>query len=146
MDRELKEQYIHALFRFRKIGVNLPQLSELNMTEITILKNIVKGSDCSHHNMSVSEMQSKLHITKSAISQMMNSLEKKGYIEREIDKADRRKIVATLTPRGEDILKEAKRNVDQRLEETISRFGKENTKQLIILLNQLSDIVEDISL
>ena len=146
MDRELKEEYIHALFRFKRMGMNMPQLSDVSMAEIVIMKDIAKTSDCPHHNMSVQDMQSKLHITKSAISQMMSSLEKKGYIEREIDKSDRRKILSTLTPTGENVLKGAKKHADQRLETIISRFGKENTKQLIVLLNKLSDIAEDLTL
>ncbi len=71
---------------------------------------------------------------------MMNSLEKKGYINREIDKVDRRKVIVTLTKAGKEVWKETKESADNNLEEFISRLGDEKTKQLIALLNDVSDI------
>ena len=140
MDKSLKEQYMQAMMRFRKICMILPQRSDLNMTELIVMKGIARNSSLSDNNTTVSEIQSKLHITKSAISQMMNSLEKKGYINREIDKVDRRKVIVTLTKAGKEVWKETKESADNNLEEFISRLGDEKTKQLIALLNDVSDI------
>ncbi|OLS01924.1 MarR family winged helix-turn-helix transcriptional regulator [Tissierella creatinophila] len=144
MDKVLKEQYLYAMFRFTKVGMILPQKSDLNMTELIIMKGVAENSSFTDNNISTSEIQSKLHITKSAISQAINSLEKKGYIERKIDTADRRKIIVTLTQTGENSLNEIKEFVNQILEEAISRLGSENTKQLTVLLNQASDTFEDL--
>ncbi len=144
MDRALKDQYLYAMFRFRRVGMILPQGSDLNMTELIIMKDVVDNSSFSDNSIRTSEIQRELHITKSAISQAINSLEKKGYIERKTDTADRRRIIVTLTPTGEEVFEEIKQNVNQIMEEAISRLGEENTKQLIVLLNQASDISEDI--
>ncbi len=138
MDKSLKEQYMQAMMRFRKICMILPQRSDLNMTELIVMKGIARNSSLSDNNTTVSEIQSKLHITKSAISQMMNSLEKKGYIKREIDKADRRKVIVTLTKVGKEVWKETKESADNNLEEFISRLGDEKTKQLIPQNAQIS--------
>ncbi|MDY0235424.1 MAG: MarR family transcriptional regulator [Gudongella sp.] len=144
MDKALKDQYMNAMFRFKKAGMILAQRSDLNMTELMLMKGVAKNSLFSGDNMNLSEIHNKLHITKSAISQMMNSLEKKGYIEREIDKTDRRKVIVTLTRTGLDVLKEARESSNQIFEEIISRLGDENTKQLIELLDKVSDITEDL--
>ena len=71
MDKSLKEQYMQAMMRFRKICMILPQRSDLNMTELIVMKGIARNSSLSDNNTTVSEIQSKLHITKSAISQIL---------------------------------------------------------------------------
>lgn len=144
MDEILKEQYMRAVIRFRKVGIILPYISDLNTTELVVMQGIERNCPYSDNNISMSEVQEGLHITKSAISQVMNSLEKKGFVERRIDVEDRRKIVATLTQAGKDILEETKISANSNLNKIISHLGDENAKQLITLLNQVSDISEEI--
>ena len=91
------------------------------------------------------ELQKKLFISKPAVSQMYKSLEKKGYIYRETDKNDRRKVVVTLTPKGHEILQQVKEYFDDRLAEIITEFGEENTIQLIELFNRFADISESLN-
>ncbi|MDR3344387.1 MAG: winged helix DNA-binding protein [Oscillospiraceae bacterium] len=99
---------------------------------------------CNDKSVNMAQIQSNTHITKAAISQMFTSLEKRGYVVRETDKTNRRKITVELTPAGERILEEAQKQVDGMLEKTIARLGEEKAWQLIGLLEELSDIAEDI--
>lgn len=142
MDKSLKKQYMRAILRFRKVGMTLPQASDLNMTELVVMRGLEKN--CSDSNTGVAEVQKQLHITKSAISQMMTSLEKKRYIERMIDPEDRRKRIVTLTDAGKDVLNKTKETTNYNLNEIFSSLGDKNIKQFIDLLNQVSDISEDL--
>ena len=142
MNKNLKKQYMRAILRFRKVGMILPQAADLNMTELVVMRGLEKNCPDSNSNTGIAEVQKQLHITKSAISQMMTSLEKKGYIERTIDPDDRRKRVVTLTKTGKDILNKTKKATNHNLNEILSGLGEENTKQFINLLNQVSDISE----
>jgi DNA-binding MarR family transcriptional regulator len=144
MDKALKEQYMRAIIRFRKIALILPYSSNLSINELVVMRGLEDNCPYSEGSINISEIKSELHITKSAISQMMNSLEKKGFIERKIDTNDRRKIVVTLTQTGKDILEETKKSANNNLNKIISNLGDENTKQLINLLNQVSDISEEL--
>ena len=144
MDKALKEQYMRAIIRFRKIAIILPYSSNLGINELVVMRGLEDNCPYSEGSINISEIKSELHITKSAISQMMNSLEKKGFIERKIDTNDRRKIVVTLTQTGKDILEETKKSANNNLNKIISNLGDENTKQLINLLNQVSDISEEL--
>lgn len=144
MNKALKEQYLYAVFRFRRVGKVLAQGSDLNMTELIIMKDVADNASFPYNTIRTSEIQNELHITKSAISQAINSLEKKGYIEREVDISDRRRIIVKLTPTGEEVFQEAQSFVDEILDEAISRLGTENTKRLTTLLNQASDISEEL--
>ncbi|MFA9379818.1 MAG: MarR family winged helix-turn-helix transcriptional regulator [Acetanaerobacterium sp.] len=144
MDETLKEQLVHAMLRFKKVGMTFPPGLDIRMGELFVMSGIAKRTSCPDKNVNVSDIQSNLYITKPAVSQMLNALEKKGYVIREIDKSDRRKIAVTLTDHGQDILKQTKEYTDQMLETVISRFGEENTWQLIKLFSLLSDITEDL--
>lgn len=144
MDKNLKKQYMRAILRFRKVGMTLPQASDLNMTELVVMRGLERNCPNSDSNTGVAKVQKQLHITKSAISQMMTSLEKKGYIERMIDPEDRRKRIVTLTAAGKDVLNKTKETTNHNLNEIFSSLGDENIKQFINLLNQVSDISEDL--
>ena len=144
MDKLLKEEIVHALFRFRKVGMILPQRSDLNMTELLVMRRIEEMSTLVDNSINLSEIHCNLHITKSAISQMLGSLEKKGYIERSIDTTDRRKVLVNLTQTGIEIMQETKESVNNHLGEIVSRLGNENTEQLISLLERVSDISEEL--
>ena len=140
MDSDLKEQLARSMFRFKKIGIHFPPELGVHTGEFFLLRRIAKNS-CS----SVADIQSKLFITKPAVSQMFNSLEKKGYIKREIDSNDRRKFVVTLTPKGHEILQDMQEYFKKMLTEMISRFGEDNTRQFIELFNRFANISDQLN-
>ncbi len=144
MDQSLKEQLVHAMFRFRKAGMTFPPGLDIRMSELFLMNGIAENASCPDKNVSVSDIQGDLPITKPAVSQMLNALEKKGYINREIDKSDRRKIAVTLTAQGLEILKQTREFADQAMETVISRFGEGNTRHLIELITLMADISEDL--
>lgn len=144
MDNELRDRLIHAMFRFKKVGMIFPPGLELHMGELYVMRSINGKCPCPEHNNAVSDLPKHMMISKPAISQLLNGLEKKGYINREIDKSDRRKISATLTPKGEEILGVAKDYADKMLDTVIARFGEENILQLLALFNRLTDISEEV--
>ncbi len=146
MDKGLQKELANSIFRFRKVGQTFHQGIRLHMSEVFILHKISENEFDSKHNALMSDIQCELHITKPAISQTLNSLEKKGYINRLIDEKDRRRFILKLTPKGERTVASLKQHIDQVMEEIISRFGEENTNQLIKLFNRFADISEEVKL
>ncbi len=144
MDSSLKDQLIASIHRLKKVGSNFPQDFGLNIGEFFVMERISQNIPCSGTDITASKMQWHRHFTKPAVSQMLNSLEKKGYIHREINKNDRRRIVVTLTENGGTILKQAKSYFNDRLDMIIAQFGEENTRQLISLVILFTDITESL--
>ncbi|AEV29224.1 transcriptional regulator [Sphaerochaeta pleomorpha str. Grapes] len=144
MDVLLKEEFIAAMHRFKKVGRSFLPCCGINMGEFFVMERISRDMPCSSTDISASEMQNHPQFTKPAVSQMLNSLEKKGYVHREIDKNDRRRIVVTLTADGEEVLKQGKTNFNNLVNQAIARFGEENTRQFISLVARLTDITEDL--
>ncbi|MDR3314369.1 MAG: transcriptional regulator [Oscillospiraceae bacterium] len=143
MHDDLKKSYIQVLFRFRKTGLDFPKISDLNITELFVMAGISNNAFLDKSSCNLTEIQNNTHITKGAISLMFTSLEKRGYVIRETDKTNRRKITVALTPEGERVITEAQKQADALLDATLSRFGAEKSQQLVALLNELSDITDE---
>ena len=67
-------------------------------------------------------------------------VEKKNYITREIDPKDRRKVSISATPEGKAAAEESKKKYDEMWSELLDRFGEENMRQLIRLINELDSL------
>ena len=91
-------------------------------------------------NLDVPKMQKKLNISKPAISYILNTLEKKKYITREIDPKDRRKVSISATPEGKAAAEKSKKKYDEIWDEILTRFGEDNMRQLLQLMHDLDDL------
>lgn len=144
MDRDLRDRLVQTMLRFKKLGMIFPQGLDIRMGELMVMKSIEDATPGDGKNIFVSDIQGQHFMTKPAISQILNGLEDKAYLRRKIDKTDRRKIAVTLTPKGLDILAQSKAHADNMLEAVISRFGEDNTQQLIELFTRLTDVSEEV--
>lgn len=142
MDYELREQFFTSIIHFRKLESSLSSECEMQMNEMMILQSIAAGccSECPCMNLDVPKMQNKLHISKPAISYILNTLEKKDYITREIDPKDRRKVSISATDKGRAAAKQSLKKYDQIWDSLFSRFGEDNMRQLIDLIRTLDEL------
>jgi len=72
------------------------------------------------------ELASNMDLTPSRVTSLLNSLEKKGYIIREIDKEDRRIIKVALTSIGRDFAKNIQDKYVKFHEDILSSIDDEN--------------------
>lgn len=140
----LSEELMRAAMRFKKQEIPFPADLNIRRSEFFVLSRIEGGPFCGEGRASVSEIQNRLDFSKPAISQMLSALEAKELIVRETDKADRRKVTVVLTPKGRETLARAKTHMHGLMEESIRRFGEENSRKLIELINRLSDVTDEI--
>lgn len=148
---DVKEQLMVSLFKARKIGMAFPtgmnaQLKEwdVNMAELALMKAIEGNDIDSEDNAGIADIQNFLFTTKSAISQMFGTLEKKDYLNRVVDKGNRRKLIVTLTPKGQEVLNIMEDKMNLLLTKIVSHVGEENTLQLIRSINLFADAMEEI--
>ncbi len=86
------------------------------------------------------DLPSELGVTKQAVSQVIDLLVNRGYLERELDPDDRRRVRLELTNRGKDAVAAVLRGVeavDRQLEEVVS---PEQVSALRSALSALTDI------
>ena len=118
--------------------------NSLNMAELILMSGVANNTANPEGNVGMSDIRSYLQVTKGAVSQMLSSLEKKGFINRDINKSNRRNLIVTLTAEGRQILERQYGEFSDRLEKIISRLGEDDVRQMITIVNRMIEITNDI--
>lgn len=143
MDSDLGERLIAAFIRIKKSTLTMPPNVELPFGLMHLLDRI-RHLNKAGVNVYVSDLQEKMQLSKPAVSQMLNSLEQKNLIKREINKTDRRKIEVSITDEGINALNKADEHFKSFINEITKRLGEDNTKQLLFLIEKLETISSDL--
>jgi DNA-binding MarR family transcriptional regulator len=168
MNDDLKQVLLHSFFCFKKTGVSISRFllnaDGLSAAELTALNCIGRRDkkDCdtaeasrqteASHPAETSRpagqtihhaMHETLAVSKAAVSQMLGSLEKRGYVQRETDRDNRRKIIITVTKKGKAAVDKAEKNMDVLMSRIITRFGEKDTRNLVRLLDRFVEVVNE---
>ena len=92
--------------------------------------------------VSLIKLRECLNLAPSTVTPIITSLENKGYIEREIDKNDRRNIYLKLSKIGYEHIKLVDEKLTNSINEYIDFMGYENVENLIKLLNKTNEFVK----
>ncbi|MCL2704071.1 MAG: transcriptional regulator [Defluviitaleaceae bacterium] len=87
-----------------------------------------------------SELSTALNSSTARISALLGSLEKKGHIERDIDKSNRRNILVTLTESGRERVKIETGKMEENLARAFIEMGEPDAKEFLRLLKQFLEI------
>ncbi|MZQ86843.1 MarR family transcriptional regulator [Paenibacillus sp. 5J-6] len=85
-----------------------------------------------------SEISDDLAVTRANISNLLNSLEKAGRIQRNFDPSNRRRILVSLTPEGHEIILQVWPVYEQTITQNVgNKLSREEQNQLATLLKKL---------
>ena len=143
MDETLKSRFIAVLIRFKKTDVCFAADSPVSLSEFIVLGKVSNGCGCGA-GPSVSELYENLHLSKPAVSQTLNALEHRGYVVREINPHDRRRVTVSITKKGSEVLENAVRCYDGALDELFRLYGEENIRLLTRQLNRFVELYEQL--
>jgi len=87
-----------------------------------------------------SEISDKMEISTARIAVILNSLDKKGLINREINKNDRRQILVTLTAEGEEAAKKLVQEAEYHIIQMLQNLGEHDAGEFVRILNKLAGI------
>ena len=111
--------------------------NELQINEILLIEKLF--DILADEKNTSSQLAKVLKITPSAISTMLNKLEKKGYIERHHDNTDRRKVY--IIPIGKS--KEVKDNCTKYYNSMTQNIQRDNSNDKILVLKKVLDSIEE---
>lgn len=89
-----------------------------------------------------SELSAALQSSTARISALLGNLEKKGQIERTIDKSNRRNILVTITEAGRERAGTEMEEMHKNLTRIFSEMGETDTTEFIRLAKQFSELLE----
>ena len=87
------------------------------------------------------EILRSLHVSKQAVSQLIDTLALRGYLVRSVDEEDRRRIKLELTPRGElaaATTAAATESIDERLLAAVGPAAFQTTRATLIALAEMT--------
>ena len=140
MDNSVEERIFQTIHRFRKLVINSKCIGEMPRSEIMMLK-LIRKSNARGEKITISELSGHLEVSKPAVSQMINTLEEKGFVERHTTKNDRRNVYVRLTAAGEESLDKALKEYLKSLHQAFEKMGKEDTETLLHLMEKLYNIM-----
>lgn len=143
MDCGNVEKIYETMQKFHKMKMNLNDTGEITRGEIMMLK-MIKANSSEHEGVTISTLSELLNISKPAVSQVLNTLEDKKYVERSAVKNDRRLVHVRLTGSGEECLARKYQAQLLMMNKVFDRMGEDDTKQLLQLLEKLYTIVSDL--
>jgi DNA-binding MarR family transcriptional regulator len=83
------------------------------------------------------ELAKELGMSAAALTNRLDALERRGYVERSHDRDDRRKVVATLTPTGRKVWEQGIGEIQRVEEELIRELPSSDRIRLEALLRRL---------
>ena len=130
-----------VFIEFNKIMSNskkdmLENMNRTNKGELFVLHFL------STHNTSVlpSELSTALNATTGRISALLGALEKKGQIEREIDKSNRRNILVTITDAGREREERETKSIKECLSRIFVEMGEADTTEFMRLMKRFFEL------
>jgi DNA-binding MarR family transcriptional regulator len=143
----VENSYVHELMeamgKVKKIQMFRLQDSPIQKGDYFMLMNIYMNEEGKGCSLSASQLSRRQRISRPAVSQAVAVLEKKGFVRRETDKDDRRKVWIRLTDEGRKAVTEASARFARFIGEVTERLGEEDTRLLIRLFNRLFCILEE---
>jgi DNA-binding MarR family transcriptional regulator len=133
------QRLLDVLVRFRRHGWQQTSLGGLTRGEVGTLFHIWKAGEGDEAGAKVSDISSLMNVASPSVTQHLNGLEKQGYIERKMDKEDRRVVRVSLTSAGKQMLKRASDDFLASISGLVDYLGEEDSMALTELLVRVSD-------
>ncbi len=115
-----------------------------NSSEIMIFHMIsLEEKETGQGRVQLSEISRKLCISRPAVTQCVDRLEKKDMLARCSDPNDRRAVYVKLTDKGKEYFEEIKNNAVVFINHVILNMGEENAQQLTMLLDKLKTAITE---
>ena len=119
---------------------NVFKKDNVSCSELSILK-VLSESEKQNIKMNVTELANELKMSKSAVSQLVSKLEKKGFVKRKINLIDKKINYLTITDIARENYQNNRGKYNEIVNKVVSEMGEVDSKELSRLLKKLSDII-----
>lgn len=144
--QDLTNQLLEAMGKLKRQKVLFPAASGVPHGEFFLLHHIeiYTRKHPEEPGIKISGLSAKTGMSMPAVSQMLNSIEEKGLVERCMTKSDRRVVYVRLTDQGKQLMESSMTDFTELMGRIVEQFGEENTATLIDLFNRLNDVIAEI--
>lgn len=122
--------------RILKLATKPELPNELRHRQFHFLLTLVKLMGTDGVGVKPSELSDTMHITRGAITHILNHMEEANLIERIVDPSDRRNVLVKPTSEGMRVLDESYQAVLQRLNGLVDYLGEDDVRDLNRILTK----------
>jgi DNA-binding MarR family transcriptional regulator len=90
----------------------------------------------------ITELAARERITQPGVTLLVNRLQERGWVERQVDASDRRAVLATITPEGRDVLARLRSEYRALLHEEMATLPDEDVCTLARAIEILDALIE----
>jgi DNA-binding MarR family transcriptional regulator len=145
IDSIIAQKLRKSFMLFKKTGWHEKKINRFNPSDFRVLATIQQGANEKNTEMKISEISQILQVTPPTVTQIINSLEKDGLVERTVDQEDRRAVKIKLTPAGLEATILARQQFAETFSGLIDFLGEEESEQLADLLTKVHQYFDEIS-
>lgn len=133
--REMALQFLESTRKFRKQHHQKKIEEKMKGEAYTLLymfmqkRSIIPG-----------ELSCELSVSSARAAAILNGLEDKGFITRQIDKADRRRILVTLTAKGRVKAREHYETMVEATSKMLQVLGEDDTRELVRIVGRMAEL------
>jgi MarR family transcriptional regulator, organic hydroperoxide resistance regulator len=96
-----------------------------------------------NNGVSSGELSERLFLSTPRVASALNSLSKKGFIERKRDENDKRIVIVTITETGKNFVMEEHEEAISMLEKTLQKLGEKDAKEFVRILKRITEIAAE---
>ncbi len=111
----------------------------LRPLNVSAAGGLVLGLLRDHGPMSPSELGDRLIVTRATVTGLLDSLERRGFVNRSPNPADRRRLVVEITPEGLTVLQELRTLVHRHEQTWLSALSDAELGDYIATLHRIQD-------
>ena len=105
------------------------------------IKNLARDGDKA---ITVSEISHRMFVKSPTVTQIVNHLQKDGYIARTNDAKDKRFVYISLTEKGEQIVQKVNDYLTILFSGLIKKLGQEQSENLMFVLDEVIDYLDEV--
>lgn len=142
-DRYIKDSFTKT---FRQVQPKFSQVcaAHLNKVKLNLPQYTLLGLLLDSGTMPMSEVGSKLHISKPAVTNLVDRLEKNGYLKRVPHPSDRRVYLLQILAKGEKAVRDMQAIILRILLKTLGSFGPNQKVVIMQFYSELSRNLDSI--
>lgn len=130
------QKLLEAFRQFHKLNWKPSPIGDLKSSEILVLHCVKKMVPPDSAGIKISDISRTLRVASPTITQLVNSLEVNGFVDRTMDKEDRRVIRVSLTHKGEKAVEKVTEAFDDAYNGLVEHLGSEKSDLLAELLSE----------
>lgn len=140
--QECAKELLDYLIIGERIGhIIQGNIAEIAKGELAVLVYLLDENN----GASARDISQRFDINTSRVAAILNTLSKKGYIERRSDPCDKRKIQVYITKKGKEYGEERRQDILEHVCRLLRELGEEDAKEHIRLMKKISHIFQTIS-